>query len=713
MSAKNNRKNRSRKSNKGLAYQDLEQRQLLATLSLNAASGQLNINLDTAGETAVVSTNANGQVVVNNSADLNSSVAGTQSLAATNLNILNVTGASGSIDLNNVDPGVFNATTAGDLNVTADSNLILDQVDVSGDLNATTTGAITDTNGSSIDVDGIGRLVATNVTLGQDTNDSVRFARTSLDVSGDVELHQSSNIILISSQIGGDLIADSEGGVFDGRATTINVGGNATLSGDLRVRVGDHGTDTFNAGTLTIQTEGHAAVHENSSTQLVGNSTARTLDLTSTGALTDSATATLTTEFSTGLFGDSIFLGDGDNAVNTVDLGGLYFFSPGEIDITEQNSITIIDEKNFASRLTLTSLGVDGVSSITDVGNAKTTVQGVAEFFADDVRIGDFEDDEFNAGSIRYVVENEFFFREDSGTNLAGNSSAAESNIGALGDITNRESANLEVSGDARFRGTNILVGNEANDTFNFGRLIFTTNGNAFIAEDSDTEVGGNSTAGDLELDSTGTIVNIEGSSLNVAGRADFGANGNIDIGDRLDDEFNAATVSGDSATGNVNINEDSATVLARTNNANAFSVVSTGSILNAANSTILAATNLSLNAGGAINIGTRTDATTGDDLDRVEFSSVTFNTTGNVAIETQADALIAGSNTGGIVNLSARNLATDELFDIRDAAAADINVTNSLILDGFVVDLDSDNLFIGGSTIDDNGPNVGTFNVG
>ena len=91
----------------------------------------------------------------------------------------------------------------------------------------------------------------------------------------------------------------------------------------------------------------------------------------------------------------------------------------------------------------------------------------------------------------------------------------------------------------------------------------------------------------------------------------------------------------------------------------------------------------------------------------------MTFNTTGNVAIETQADALIAGSNTGGIVNLSARNLATDELFDIRDAAAADINVTNSLILDGFVVDLDSDNLFIGGSTIDDNGPNVGTFNVG
>ena len=111
-------------------------------------------------------------------------------------------------------------------------------------------------------------------------------------------------------------MADSPGGIFDGRATNINIAGNASLTGNAAIRLGEHGTDTFNAGSLTFQTSGHAHFFEDSGTLLVGDSNARTLNVTSLGDVTDNATATLTTLFSTGLQGDNIILGDGDSSVN-------------------------------------------------------------------------------------------------------------------------------------------------------------------------------------------------------------------------------------------------------------------------------------------------------------------------------------------------------------------------------------------------------------
>ena len=101
-------------------------------------------------------------------------------------------------------------------------------------------------------------------------------------------------------------------------------------------------------------------------------------------------------------------------------------------------------------------------------------------------------------------------------------------------------------------------------------------------------------------------------------------------------------------------------------------------------NSTVDVATTLSLNAGGAINLGSQTDDITDVPNDRVEFSSVTFNSPGNVLIETQADAIITGSNSGGIVNLIAQD--GDTFFDILDQTDAEIEVQGSLFLTGLDV---------------------------
>ena len=778
---KKKNKNRSRKTNKGLGYQDLEQRQLLATLGFDAGSGQLDVNLDTAGETAVVSINGAGQVTVNGSNDLNSTAAGVQASVASAINTLNVNGtpltanlsvaldgnftgansiqtlsvtdvsqltivgqyeidgdatvvlqgvgstlgdgptSSLSVDgvtsitarnndvllTDNVDLNVLNVSTLGGADVTiADSNsLVLNNVNASGDLNLTAPGSITDVTGSSIDVNGDGIFEASSVVLGDQAGDTVNFRRTGFDVSGLVELHEDSNIVFVSSNIG-SLVADSPGGIFDGRATNINIAGNASLTGNAAIRLGEHGTDTFNAGSLTFQTSGHAHFFEDSGTLLVGDSNARTLNVTSLGDVTDNATATLTTLFSTGLQGDNIILGDGDSSVNQVDLGGLYFFSLGDVDITEQGDIFIIEERNQANRLTLTTPG-----SIADADNAGTTVNLLSTFNANNVTIGDSLNDRFNSGSIRFDVENQFFFRENSGTNLAGNSSSASANIGAAGNITNSDDTTVNVTGVTRLLGQNVLVGNETGDEFNFGSLDVTTDGDAFITEDSSTVFAGNSTADLLAINSAGSITNTGESTLNVQRVANFQAANAINIGNAVDDQFNAAAVTANSSA-NVLINEDSATILTGDNAGNAFNVTSTGSILNAANSTVDVATTLSLNAGGAINLGSQTDDITDVPNDRVEFSSVTFNSPGNVLIETQADAIITGSNSGGIVNLIAQD--GDTFFDILDQTDAEIEVQGSLFLTGLDVVIGEglmDSLTVGGAIINGN-IGGGIFNV-
>ena len=138
----------------------------------------------------------------------------------------------------------------------------------------------------------------------------------------------------------------------------------------------------------------------------------------------------------------------------------------------------------------------------------------MSTFNANNVTIGDSLNDRFNSGSIRFDVENQFFFRENSGTNLAGNSSSASANIGAAGNITNSDDTTVNVTGVTRLLGQNVLVGNETGDEFNFGSLVVTTDGDAFITEDSSTVFAGNSTADLLAINSAGSITNTGESTL-------------------------------------------------------------------------------------------------------------------------------------------------------------------------------------------------------
>ena len=147
-------------------------------------------------------------------------------------------------------------------------------------------GDVIDPQGSNINVVGDGTFTANSVTLGDSATDVVNFNRIKGTVTDQMEINEDSTVILldVSAQ---DLTVRTPHGIYDGNATTISVVGNATFEGKSHVQVGDNGTDTFNAGSVTVRSLGHVSLFENSSMMIVGENNATSMHLFSSESIED------------------------------------------------------------------------------------------------------------------------------------------------------------------------------------------------------------------------------------------------------------------------------------------------------------------------------------------------------------------------------------------------------------------------------------------
>ena len=170
----------------------------------------------------------------------------------------------------------FNGTTTGSINndiVLSDANaIVFTGIQSAGDLVVTANGSISDVADADIIVGRDGRFSGTNIGLGSDTQ-TTNFFRTSFDATGTVDLQEDSNIILLSTNAQ-SLRLSTPGAIFDGTATTISVNGLADLEANNRIRLGDNGTDSFNAGSVTFASNGHVSISERSDTNIVGENRA-------------------------------------------------------------------------------------------------------------------------------------------------------------------------------------------------------------------------------------------------------------------------------------------------------------------------------------------------------------------------------------------------------------------------------------------------------
>ena len=687
-SRKNNSSLKPRRSRKrGHDYATLEDRKMLAvTTGFTAGTGVLTINLADANEAAVVDVDS-GNVVVNGSQ------VGT-GVAATSVDqiVISGTGAANQ-DVSFVgDFANTGLTSVSAVNV--DDFAVSGNLSLSGNLTVNASGNVSDTNGADLIVGGTGSFTAANVTLGGATSET-RFQQTSFDVSSAVDLQEDDNIVL-GSVNAGTVRLSTTGRILDGFTTQINIDGLAELLAENGVRLGDNGADVFNAGTVNFVAEnGQVSINEDTALNLVGDNLARSINLRSQASITDADDSTLNVQFQSGFTATSVLIGDTDT--DEFNSNSIYFFTTGRFDLTEDSDTLIIEEKNFAQSLGLTSTG-----QIVDEENAQVTVTNLAEFDAQSVVIGDSGgNDPFNAGSIQFNTVNEFRLTEDSDTNILGVNRAANSIVTSVGDLSNSSDADIVVTTNASFRGQNVNIGNQPGDNAQFGSLTFITPNTSIddapagfasvnITEDDSTQFGGNSTAGtadipgNVRIESAAGITDGSNSSVNVTGNLTLvtNDNGNITVGDAGTDingtAFNADFNTGSltiqtDGTGNAQIFEDSNIFLVGDSQVNSLTLNANGgqsNITDSATSNLNVNFNLNVTA-GFVNLGSAVDDD-GANTDSLNFSSLTFNTSptgnlnGNTLISADSGFFLVGSS-------SAENLTLASTGSILDSSGGGV----------------------------------------
>ena len=227
------------------------------------------------------------------------------------------------------------------------------------------------------------------------------------------------------------------------------------------------------------------------------------------------------------------------------------------------------------------------------------------------------------SGQLNFTLSNGTFEAPvDSGLGLANSNQTLTLDPGSLASLNiNQSDADLaSITLDASLTLNDLLIQNGGNVEVS----DLTVNADSFI----------NATS----------ISDAAGSDLRITGHAEFQA-GTITLGDNTSDIVNFGTLTFVSS-GDVTINEDSATQINGTNSAGTLTLVSAQAITNDSGSILDVSANASLNAASI-------------ELDQagassVNFGSLSFTSVGNVTIQESSDLQISADSSGATVSLSA-----------------------------------------------------------
>ncbi|MEM7453098.1 MAG: hypothetical protein AAF456_01970 [Planctomycetota bacterium] len=568
--------------------------------------------------------NITGSDAINVSGEVNITTPGDIGLTSTNSNF------GGNINLNAVN-----------VDLSAGSDLNLDQVTSTGNLSTTTTGTVTNVENANINVGNNFVTTVGAVSIGGQTGDAFNAERLSLTTTGHAQLSQDSNIRLLDSDVG-SLQLSSTGRISNAPTSTIEVAGVASFEGTAVV-VGTTNTDSFDAGSVNFASTGAVNIHENSSTELSGDSTAQSATITSDGALTNSDASTVEVTNLATLNGSSINIGDAVN--DSFNAGFVNLVSAGDVTLTEDSRLLLFGATS-AANLTLTSTN----SAVVDSNSATTDVSGTATFAGNFVMLGEKLTDSFNAGSISFNVNGNVRLTENSATVVTGNNSANAITITSSGTLFNLPSTSIFSSARAQFTAENIALGTRASDSVRLASLTFTSEGRADIHEDNGMFLFGANSAGSADLRAAGSLIDSGSATLHVTGNAAFEGT-SIRIGDTATDNFTAGTMTFNS-TGNVFVAADSNAFLSGDNSANNLTLLTDGFIGDLPTSTTNVAGALTLNANG-INIGT--------DANQLSLARLNVNSAANVNISSATSFFLFGNNVlGDELRLSSQGNITD-----------------------------------------------------
>ncbi|MBX9678173.1 MAG: SBBP repeat-containing protein [Gemmataceae bacterium] len=153
-------------------------------------------------------------------------------------------------------------------------------------------------------------------------------------------------------------------------SANVDVANNASFSGSS-ITLGTIGGDDFNFGSLTFASGGTVAIAEDGATSLGGTSTASSLTLTSAGALTNAAFASLAVTNSATLQGISVDLGNASG--DTLNFGSVAATATSTSIAITEDSATAVNTLTALTTVTLQSAG-----AVTDNNAGSVNVSGAA-----------------------------------------------------------------------------------------------------------------------------------------------------------------------------------------------------------------------------------------------------------------------------------------------------------------------------------------------
>ncbi|MDZ7686790.1 MAG: hypothetical protein U5O39_18990 [Gammaproteobacteria bacterium] len=324
------------------------------------------------------------------------------------------------------------------------------------------------------------------------------------------------------------------------------------------------------------------------------------------------------------------------------------------MSLTEDDGTRLAGTSSASTSLTLSSAG-----DITDTTNASLTVTGNAALTANagasDITLGDAGTDGLALGSVT-VAANNVALTEDDTTTFAGTNTVGSAlTVTSGGAITDSATTSFAVTGLATFNANTgasaITLGDNANDTTNFGSLDL-TGSTVTVSEDSASTLAGLS-VDSLDLSSTGAIDDAAGTTLTATGNVSLSAGTTITIGD--DDTVNFGSVTLNGTT--VSLTEDDGTRLAGTSSAStSLTLSSGGNITDTTNASLTVTGNAALTANAGASDITLGEATT----DGLALDSVTV-AANNVALTEDDATTFAGTNTvGGALTVTSGGSITD-----------------------------------------------------
>lgn len=386
------------------------------------------------------------------------------------------------------------------------------------------------------------------------------------------------------------------------------------------------------------------------------------------GNVTDAVGSTLTVAATARFNATSVVLGD-----NASDMVNFDRFSSTTSGLTqlEEDSDVILLENNVGS------LSVQTDGGIFDGSTTNIAVAGSATLIGSRIRIGENGTDTFMAGSLNFISSGHVHIWQDSDMLLFGNNTANSLNLYSSGTLADATGTSVNVTNNAGFEATDVVLGDTITDVFNTGSLYFFTTGDFNVTEDSSLHViEPKNAARRLFLTANGDITDAVDANIAVERLATFRAIG-VTIGDSETDSFNAGSINFILSGGNeedrqFQLSEDSSTNIVGLNNSAFRSTInSTGDITNVFVTedadqfgTRLNVTTIATFNGANIDLGQQLN-------DVMNFGSVQVITPGIAAVH-------ENSATHFALDSTAESLEVSSFGALTDAVDASVNVTGS-----------------------------------